>query len=70
MSIEQFAAAQGYPNITRYTLPDKSHVYKLYDKSETGKVGLPCFAIATANGWKLANPDGVIKILNILYPDD
>lgn len=67
MTIEQFAAAQGLPIITRYTLPDKTHVYRLRDSEGDDVVGLPVFAIETADGWRLASPRETFKIMDAVY---
>lgn len=67
MTIEQYAAAQGLPNITRYTLPNKTHVYRLRDTDGDEVVGLPVFAIPSADGWRLADPDETFKLMRIIY---
>ena len=67
MTIEQFAAAQGLPKITRYTLPNKTHVYRLRDTDGDEAVGLPVFAIPAADGWRLADPDETFKLMWIIY---
>ncbi len=69
MTIEQFAAAQGLPKITRYTLPDKTHVYRLRDTDGDERTGLPVFAIPTADGWRLATPQETFKIMDAVYGD-
>ena len=70
MTIEQYAAEQDYSAITRYTLSDGSYVYRLQDKNDDAKIGLPFFALETADGWKQADPDTTIKILNDIYDDE
>lgn len=70
MTIQEYAAAQGLPDITRHTLPNGSHVYRLQDKNDDGKIGLPFFAYETADGWQAADPDQTIKIMNAIYGDD
>jgi len=70
MTIEQYAAEQGYKDITRYTLPSGSHVYRLQNKDHDAKIGLPFFALETANGWKRADPDTTLVILDAIYGDD
>lgn len=67
MTIEQFAEAQGLPIVTRYTLPDKSHVYRLRDSERDDIVGLPVFAIETADGWRLASPRETFAIMDAVY---
>lgn len=67
MTIEQFAEAQGLPKITRYTLPDKSHVYRLRDTDGDEREGLPVFALETAGGWRLATPDETFVIMDAVY---
>lgn len=67
MTIEQFAAAQGLSKITRYTLPNKTHVYRLSDTDGDEVVGLPVFAIPTADGWRLADADETFKLMRIIY---
>lgn len=67
MTIEQFAAAQGLPIITRYTLPDKSHVYRLRESEGDDVVGLPVFALESADGWRLASPRETFKIMDAVY---
>ena len=67
MTIEQFAAMQGLPNITRYTLPNKTHVYRLRDTDGDEVVGLPVFAIPTADGWRLATPEETLKLMRTIY---
>ena len=67
MTIEQFAAEQGLPKITRYTLPDKSHVYRLRNTDGEERVGLPVFAIENADGWRLASPRETFAIMDAVY---
>ena len=67
MTIEQYAAEQGYKDITRYTLPDKTHVYRLRDSERDDVVGLPVFAIETADGWRLASPRETFAIMDAVY---
>ena len=67
MTIEQYAEAQGLPIVTRYTLPDKSHVYRLRDSERDDVVGLPVFAIETADGWRLASPCETFAIMDAVY---
>ncbi|MBP5603735.1 MAG: hypothetical protein J6X78_13510 [Treponema sp.] len=52
MTIEQYAAAQGLEKITCYTVNGKQ-VYRLQNK-DGGCVGLPYFAIPTADGFRQA----------------
>ena len=71
MTIEQFAEAQGLPIVTRHTLPNKTHVYRLRDsESDDDVVGLPVFAIKTADGWRLTSPRETFKIMDALYGTD
>lgn len=67
MTIEQFAAAQGLPIITRYTLPDKTHVYRLRETEGDDVVGLPVFALENADGWRLASPRETFAIMDAVY---
>lgn len=67
MTIEQYAAEQGLPKITRYTLKSGAHVYRLRDTDGDECEGLPVFAIETANGWRLASPTETFKIMDELY---
>lgn len=67
MTIEQFAAEQGLPKITRYTLPNKSHVYRLRDTDDDAVVGLPIFAIDTIDGYRLATPQETLKLMDLIY---
>lgn len=66
MTIEQFAQEQGLPEITRYTLPNKTHVYRLHDGDEDSCVGLPVYALETADGWRLATADETFVIMDAL----
>lgn len=70
MTIEQYAAEQGYSDITRYTLDNGSHVYRLQNKDDDGKIGMPFFALETPDGWQQANTDETIKIMIMLFPDE
>ena len=67
LTIEQYAAAQGLPKITHYTLPNKKHVYRLHDGDEGACVGLPVFALETADGWRLATADETFVIMDSVY---
>ena len=67
MTIEQFAAEQGLPKITRYTLPSGAHVYRLDDDSGDACTGLPVFALESAKGWRLATPDEIFVIMDAVY---
>ena len=67
MTIEQYAEAQGLPIVTRYTLPDKSHVYRLRNTDGDERVGLPVFAIETADGWRLTSPRETFAIMDTVY---
>ena len=67
MTIEQYATAQGLPKITRYTLPNKKHVYRLHNGDESACVGLPVFALETAGGWRLATADETLTIMDTVY---
>lgn len=66
MTIEQYAAEQGFSKITRYTLSNGSHVYRLENDDE-GVSGLPFFAYETKAGWTFANPDETFKIMDDIY---
>ena len=57
MTIEQYAAEQGYKDITRYTLENGVHVYRLQNKDADKKIGLPFFALETADG-TISGADG------------
>lgn len=70
MTIEQYAAEQGYPDITRYTLPNGSHVYRLQDKKSDDKSGLPFFALETPDGWQQADEKTTFKIMDAVYGDE
>lgn len=70
MTIEQYAAEQGYKNITRYTLANGVHVYRLQNKNDDAKIGLPFFALETADGWQRADPDTTLVLLDAIYGDD
>lgn len=63
MTIEQFAAEQGQSHITRYTLPSGAHVYELYNDDGDEVVGLPIYALETADGWRLATAKETYKIM-------
>ena len=67
MTIEQFAEAQGLPIITRYTLPNKSHVYRLRDTEDDEAEGLPVFAIDIVDGYRLATPQETFKLMDVIY---
>lgn len=67
MTIEQFAEAQGLPKITRYTLPNKSHVYRLRDTDSDEAEGLPVFAIDTIDSYRLATPQETFLIMDQIY---
>lgn len=67
MTLKQYAAEQGYPDIIRYTLPNGAHVFKLYDKTSDAIEGLPFFCRETANGWQPIPPAETIKIMEFLY---
>jgi hypothetical protein len=70
MTIEQFAQEQGLPKITRYTLKNGVHVYRLHDGDEDACVGLPVYALETADGWRLATADETFVIMDALDGDD
>lgn len=67
MTIEQFAAEQMLPVITRYTLPSGVHVYRLQKDKSNACVGLPVFALEDADGWRLATPDETFVIMDAVY---
>lgn len=67
MTIEQFAAAQTLPEITRYTLPNGAHVYRLQQDKNDNCVGTPVFALMSANGWRIATPAETFKIMSAVY---
>ena len=67
MTIEQFAAAQSLPFITRYKLPDNTHVYRLQKDKSDARVGMPIFALPNGDGWRLANPSETFKIMDTVY---
>ena len=68
ISIEQYAASQGYDKIERYTLPKGAHVYRL-DKADEGVTGLPFFAIPDLTGWRRADPEETMRIMGMIYQD-
>lgn len=67
MTIEQFAAEQQLPVITRYTLSSGVHVYRLQKDKSDARVGLPVFALSSGDGWKLATPDETFVIMDAVY---
>ena len=68
MSIEEYAAQNGFTQIKRYTLPKGAHVYRL-DKANEGVSGLPYFAIPDLLGYRRADPDETMRIMGIIYQD-
>ena len=69
MTIEQYAAEQGYKDITRYTLENGVHVYRLQNKDADKKIGLPFFALETADGYQRADTDTTLVLLDAIYGD-
>lgn len=48
-------------------MPGGVHVYRLQKDKSDARVGLPVFALESADGWRLATPDETFKIMDAIY---
>ncbi len=70
MTLEQFVTEKGFTRKTRHTLSDGTVVYRLFNKNDDSKTGLPFFAIETSDGCREADVDETISIMNKIFSDD
>lgn len=70
MTIEEYAAGQELPEITKHVI-NGVPVYRLENKRDAGKaVGLPFFALHKGDGFTRATTAETFKIMDKLYGND
>lgn len=70
MSIEEYAALQNLPDITKHEINGKT-VYQLENSHDKGKaIGLPFFVFPDGDSFRRADCDETMKILDVLFVDD
>lgn len=70
MTIEEYAAAQELPDITKHVI-NGVPVYRLENKRDAGKaVGLPFFALHKGDSFIQADAKETFRIMDYLYGND